>query len=165
MELPKEKERSHASGARDLTRGTGKAVPRGPGLDAYPGSHVTDDPQSRQYRGIPIGVLPVLGICRGDQRGHGRGHPHRYVGERVSGQEEKAVRALVCDDTVALTDALRLRERPRYAPSGVGAMACAADGGRFRSSCGNAATSSSMIACIDTRAVGRRCSSTTGTCR
>ena len=54
---------------------------------------------------------------------------------------------------------------PRYAPSGVGAMACAGDGGRFRSSCGNAATSSSMIVCIDTRAVGRRCSSTTGTWR
>ena len=52
-----------------------------------------------------------------------------------------------------------------YAPSGVGAMACAGDGGRLRSSCGNAATSASMIACSDTRAVGRRCSSTTGTCR
>ena len=52
-----------------------------------------------------------------------------------------------------------------YAPSGVGAMACAGDGGRFKSSCGNAVTSSSMIACIETRAVGRRCSSTTGTCR
>jgi hypothetical protein len=50
MESPKGEERSHASGARDRTRGTGKAVPRGPGLDAYPGSHVTDYPQSRQYR-------------------------------------------------------------------------------------------------------------------
>jgi hypothetical protein len=36
-----------------------------------PGSHVTDYPQSRQYRGISIGVLPVLGICRGDQCGRG----------------------------------------------------------------------------------------------
>jgi len=59
MESPKGEERSHASGARDLTRGTGKAVPRGPGLDSYPGSHVTDYPQSRQYRGISIGVLPA----------------------------------------------------------------------------------------------------------
>ena len=50
-----------------------------------PGSHVTDYPQSRQYRGISIGVLPVLGICRGYQRGHGRRHPNRYVGERVRG--------------------------------------------------------------------------------
>src|SRR4029450_1158351 len=55
---------SHTSGARDLTRGTGKAILRGPGLEAYPGSHVTDDPQSRQYRGIAIGVFPVLGPVR-----------------------------------------------------------------------------------------------------
>jgi hypothetical protein len=35
-ESPNGEEHSHASSARDLTRGTGKAVPRGPGLDSTP---------------------------------------------------------------------------------------------------------------------------------
>ena len=50
-----------------------------------PGSHLTDYPESRQHRGISIGVLPVLGICRGARGGHGRGHPDRYVSEWVRG--------------------------------------------------------------------------------
>ena len=67
-----------------LRESPGKAVPRSPGLDSYPGSHVTDHPESRQYRGISIRILPVQGICRRHQRRHGRGHPNRSLGERVS---------------------------------------------------------------------------------
>src|SRR4029453_6825715 len=70
---------------RALTRGTRQGIPRRPGVDAYPRSHVTDHPPSRQYRRISIRVFPVLGIGRGYRRGHGRGHPNRYVSERVSG--------------------------------------------------------------------------------
>src|SRR4051812_15895186 len=82
--VAQEGERSHASRACDLTRGPGKAVPRSPCLDSYPGSYVADHPEPRQYRGISSRVLPVLGIYRGDRRGHGRGHPNRSLGERVS---------------------------------------------------------------------------------
>ena len=44
---------------RVILREDRKAVPRGPGLDSYAGSHVTDYPQSRQYRRVSIRVLPL----------------------------------------------------------------------------------------------------------
>jgi hypothetical protein len=91
-------------------------------------------------------------------------HTHDWHGFVLHLEQRNRCRLHASQARATLPRALG-RASTLYAPSGVGAMACAGDGGRLRSSCGNAATSSSTIACSDTRAVGRRCSSTTGTCR